>query len=194
MLVLRLTSDPLVVGVTSDDGFEIGRFTFRDSLGLFAGLAAAGAVNGAFYATLRGSIPRPLRALLWASFAAAFVGSQVIHADGVDFMLLEPLWFAVVSFVALPGVAALCVVLLVEHWLREDGAAPRSSLLAVGAALGTVALGFVALLGVVIVVARRLGAAGLLARLGRIVVPLGLVAGTAIASWRVVDEAVKILG
>ena len=27
MLVLRLTSDPIVLGTTSDDGFEIGRFS-----------------------------------------------------------------------------------------------------------------------------------------------------------------------
>ena len=194
MLVLRLTSDPLVVGVTSDDGFEIGRFTFRDTLGLVAGLAAAGAVNGAVYAVLRGSIPRRLRTLLWTSFAAAFTASQVIHADGVDFTLLEPAWLAVVSFVVLPGLAALCVVLLVERWLRDPARAPRSPLLAALAVLGTIAAAVAAALWVVLLVARRLGAQRALGRLGRVVVPLGLGAGTALAAWRVVDEAAKILG
>ena len=113
-----------MIGVTSDDGFEIGRFTLGGTIGLVGGLAVLGAANGALYAVLRGSIPPRLRAPLWSLFAAAVGGSQFVHADGVDFTLLDPLWFAVLAFVALPGLAALVVVLLVERWLATASGSP----------------------------------------------------------------------
>jgi hypothetical protein len=194
MLILRLTSDPIVIGVTSDDGFEIGRVTLGGTIGLVGGLAALGAANGALYTVLRGSIPPRLRAALWALFAGAVGGSQFVHADGVDFTLLEPLWLAVVAFVVLPGLAALVVVLLVERWIGEPDRRPRPAALAVGAALGTVGLGFVAVLGAASIVVRRLGLAGPLGRLGRAVVPGALVVGIAVGGWYVVAEAVQILG
>jgi hypothetical protein len=194
MLLLRLTSDPIVLGVTSDDGFEIGRFTLGGSANLVGGMAAAGAANGALYVVLRDAIPARLRAGLWSVFAAAVGGSQVVHADGVDFTLLDPLWLAVVSFVVLPGLAALAVVLLVERWLGEPQRRPRAAVLGVAAALGTVGLVVAALLGAAVVGARRAGAAALLGRLGRAVVPAALVGGSAVAAWYVVDEARRILG
>jgi hypothetical protein len=194
MLILRLTSDPIVIGVTSDDGFEIGRITLGGTIGLVGGLAALGAANGAVYAVLRGSIPPRLRAALWALFAAAVGGSQFVHADGVDFTLLEPVWFAVLAFVALPGIAGLVVVLLVERWLGEPGRRPRPAALALGAALGTVALAFVAAVGLVALVVRRLGLADMAARLGRLVVPAGLVVGILAGAWYTAVEASRILG
>jgi len=194
MLLLRLTSDPIVLGVTSDDGFEIGRFTLGGSVNLAGGMAAAGAANGALYVVLRSSIPARLRAVLWPAFAAAVGGSQFVHADGVDFTLLDPLWLAVVSFVALPGLAALAVVLLVERWLGSTEHRPRPALLAIAAALGTFGLVVAALLGAAVVVARRVGVAAVLGRLGRVAVPAALLAGSAVAAWYVVDEARQILG
>jgi hypothetical protein len=193
MLVLRLTSDPIVLGVTSDDGFEIGRFTLAGTLGLVGAMAAIGAANGALYAVLRGSIPRRFRALLWTSFAAAFGGSQFVHADGVDFTLLEPRWFAVVSFVALPGLAALVVVVLVERWRHTPARQPRPLALAPAAAVGTVGLVPAAALGVVTLLVRRLRLTRLLARIGRIVVPGVLLVGTVIGAWYTVVEASRIL-
>ena len=193
MLVLRLASDPIVLGVTSDDGFEIGRFTLTGSLNLAGGVAAAGAANGALYVVLRNSIPVRLRAALWSAFAATVGGSQFVHADGVDFTLLEPLWFAVVSFVLLPGLAALAVVLLVERWLGDPGRRPRTALLVPAAVLGTLGLVVAVLLGAVVVVARRLGLARALARAGAVVVPGVLVAATAVAAWYVLDESLQIL-
>lgn len=194
MFALRVLSDPMVVGMVSDDGFEIGRLTLGGTIGLMGGVAALGAANGGLYAVLRGSIPSRLRAPLWSLFAAAFGGSQLVHADGVDFTLLEPLWFAVLAFVALPGLAALVVVLLVERWLGDPTRRPRSIALALGAALGTVALVFVAALGLAVVVARRLGLTEPVARLGRVVVPAGLAIGIAVAGWYLVAEAARILG
>ena len=194
MLVLRLASDPMVIGMTSDDGFEIGRFTLRSSIGLAAGMAALGTANGALYAILRGSIRPRLRAPLWAAFAAAVGGSQFVHEDGVDFEFLEPLWFAVAAFVVLPGLAALVVVLLVERWLDERRRPPRPLTLVVSAAIGTLGLVPAAALAVVAVCARQLGIARALASVGRVAVPLGLVVGTAVGAWYTVVEASRILG
>ena len=194
MLLLRLTSDPLVNGMISDDGFEIGRVTLGGTIGLVGGMAALGAANGGLYAVLRSAIPLRLRAPLWSLFGAAVGGSMFVHADGVDFTFLEPLWLAVLAFVALPGVAALVVVLLVERWLRDPERQPHPVALAVGAALGTVALVLVAALGVAVLVARRFGLAGLAARLGRVVVPAALVLGIAAGAWYTAAEAARILG
>jgi hypothetical protein len=194
MLLLRLTSDPLVSGMISDDGFEIGRVTLGGTIGLIGGMAALGAANGGLYAVLRSSIPSHLRAPLWSLFGAAAGGSQFIHADGVDFTFLEPLWLAVLAFVALPGVAALVVVLLVERWLRDPERQRHPVALAVGAALGTVALVLVAALGLVVLVGRRLGLAAPAARLGHVVVPAGLVLGIAASAWYTAAEAAQILG
>ena len=52
MLLLRLTSPDLVIGMTSDDGFEIGVLS-TSTLGLLAGMTLLGAVNGLLYAALR---------------------------------------------------------------------------------------------------------------------------------------------
>ncbi len=194
MLVLRLTSDPIVLGTTSDDGFEIGRFSVVDTLGLVGGLAAIGAANGALYVVLRGAIRPRLRAPLWSLFGAAVGGSQFVHADGVDFTLLEPLWFAVAAFVALPGLAALCVALLVERWLRDDGRRPHPAALALAAALGTVGLVVAGVLGCVVLAVRRLRLSAAAARLGRVVVPAGLLLGIAAGTWKTVAEAAEILG
>ena len=194
MLVLRHTSDPLVDGMISDDGFEIGRFSLADTLGLVGGLAAIGAANGALYAVLRGALPPRFRVLLWSLFGAAVGGSQFVHADGVDFTFLGPLWFAVAAFVALPGLAALCVALLVERWLRDPERQPHPAALALGAALGTVGLVVAGVLGLAVLVVRRLGLAPLAARIGRVVVPAGLVLGIAAGAWATATEAAQILG
>jgi hypothetical protein len=194
MFVLRLTSDPLVIGVTSDDGFEIGRFTLGGTLGLIGGMAALGCANGALYVVLRSCIPPALRVGLWSVFAAAVGGMAFIHADGVDFTLLDPLWFAVLSFVALPGLAALVVVLLAERWLADDRSRPPLAVLAIAAVTGTVALVLGAVAAAAVLAARRLGLAGRLAVLGRVVVPAALVIGTVVGAWVTIDEASQILG
>lgn len=193
MLVLRLTSDPIVIGVTSDDGFEIGRFTFGDTLGLVAAMAALGTANGALYVVVRRGIPPRLRAPLWSGFAATVGGSQFVHEDGVDFTLLGPTWLAVGAFVLLPGLAALAVVLLVERWLGRPGRAPGVPALGLSAAIGTVGLAAAAALGAAVICVRRLGAARPLARVGRVLVPAVLVAGIAVSAWSLVGEAVRII-
>src|SRR5262245_46818474 len=56
MLLLRLTSPDSVIGVESDDGFEIGVFSDQ-TMFLLQATAALGGTFGALYAALRPAIP-----------------------------------------------------------------------------------------------------------------------------------------
>src|SRR6185503_16594622 len=114
MLLLRITSPDHVVGMTSDDGFEIGVVS-ADTLQLVLAMALLGGIHGIVYEPLRSAIPRRLRLVLWTVFAAALGGARIVHEDGVDFAVLEPAALAVVLFVVLPGAAAALVVVLVER-------------------------------------------------------------------------------
>lgn len=194
MLLLRITSPEFVVGMTSDDGFEIGVVTF-DTLQLMLATAMLGGMNGILYAALRGSIPRRLRLPLWALFAAAFGGATIVHEDGVDFTVLEPAALAVALFVALPAAAAMLVVVLVERLSRaEPWAGRRLSVAICAAALaGTLALAFAALVGVAALVVRRVGAADALRRAGRVAVPAGILVVAAVSGWELVTESIRIV-
>ena len=102
-----------------------------------------------------------------------------IAPEAVDFRLLDPQWLAVAAFVALPGLAVLVVVVLVERWLAPDVTPPRPVVLAIAAVTGTMALGLAAA-AVVVLGARRLGLVGCLAAVGRVVVPAALAIGTVV--------------
>ncbi len=115
MLALRLTT-PGVDGVTTDDGFTIGRLSGA-TLGLLVVGALIGAVNGALYVLARRLVVRPLLGPLWVAVTTAVVGGALVHADGVDYRILEPLGLAVGGFALLPALAALLVVRLVERRL-----------------------------------------------------------------------------
>ena len=52
MLLLRLTSPESVIGLTSDDGFEIGVVTAK-TLSFILGMTFLGAGSGVLYAALR---------------------------------------------------------------------------------------------------------------------------------------------
>lgn len=118
MLLLRLTSPDVVLGLTSDDGFEIGVVSTR-TLVFVLEMTVAGAVPGAAYGALRLGLPSRLRLPLWTLTCAAFFGRAVVHEDGIDFTLLEPVGLAVALFVALPAAWAALVVALVERSLRR---------------------------------------------------------------------------
>ncbi len=177
MLLLRLTSPETVIGVTSDDGFEIGVVS-PDTINLIVGMTFFGGVNGVLYVTLRNAIPARLRLPLWSLLAAVGVGANVIHSDGVDFTLLEPTQLAVVLFLALPFAAAALVVVLVERWVeREPFDDRRLSIgLGVAALCGTIALLLATVVGVAALVVRRVGLSGLIGRVAHVAVPVGLVA------------------
>ncbi len=195
MLLLRLTSPDFVVGMTSDNGFEIGVVSTR-TLNLLLATAGLGAVNGVLYSALRGAIPVRLRLPLWTLLAAALGGAGVVHEDGVDFTLLEPASLAVALFVALPAAAAAVVVLLVERSSRMEPWADRR--VAVGicasALVGAFALVIAALVGAAALVARRVGAADLLRRAGRVAVPAVLLVVVAVSGWELATESIRIVG
>jgi hypothetical protein len=194
MLLLRLTSPADVIGMTSDDGFEVGVLSF-DTAQLVLAMAMLGAINGVLYAALRGALPRKLRLPLWSVLAAALGGASIIHDDGVDFVFLEPAALAIALFVLLPGAAAAVVVLLVERWMRVEPWSDRrlSIGLCIGALAGTFALGFAVLVAAGALGLRRARLDGLLARVARVAVPAALVVVTAVSCWRLAAVSARIL-
>ena len=195
MLLLRLTSPESVIGLVSDDGFVIGDVT-TSTFGLAFGMAVLGAANGVLYAAVRTAIPLRLRLPLWVSFAALVGGASFVHEDGVDFTLLEPAALAIALFVALPGIAAAVVVLLVERWSVATPWGDRrlTALLIVAALASTYALILaVAVMFVALVVRSAPGVADSLRRAGRVLVPVGLVVVSVVAGIQLVRESCRIL-
>jgi hypothetical protein len=117
MFVLRLTSPNYVRGIKSDDEFEIGRFSF-DTVVLLALTTIAGAVVGIGFIAIRRALPVAWRVWSWTLVGATVGGSLILHADGVDFNLLEPSWLAVAMFVAIPAGGAALMAIWVERWDR----------------------------------------------------------------------------
>lgn len=194
MLLLRVTSDELVIGLTSDDGFEIGVVT-ADTFQLLLAMTMLGALNGILYVVLRDLIPDRLRLGLWTAFAALAGGATVVHEDGVDFTLLSPRLLSIALFVLLPGAAAALVVLLVERWAREPAWRDRrlASLVVVASLASTFALAAAALVVAGALLIRRTGARRWLLPLGRLVAPVGLAALAAYAGIDLAVEAARIL-
>ncbi len=120
MRIVLLTSDDRVRGLTSDDGFEIGRVSF-ETLSLVFLAVVLGAGGGAVYGLVRLVLqgPRWLIALGVGVTAAAIGGAIFVHPDGIDFRLLEPLWLTVGLFVFLPGAWGVTVVLLTDRLLSR---------------------------------------------------------------------------
>jgi hypothetical protein len=117
MLVLRLTSN--ADGVTSDDGFDIGRVTFGGTLNLALVTMLGGAFAGVAYVAVRSALLPSTRAPLAALFGAAAGGAAFVSPDGIDQRILEPRWLTVGAFIVLPAAALLTLVLVVEHLGRR---------------------------------------------------------------------------
>lgn len=117
MLILRLTSPASVRGVTSDDGFEIGRVTLGGTYNLLMLGAAVGVIGAVAYCAVRPWLlgPRWFRRVTVASASGAVVGSLLIHEDGIDFHVLEPLWLAIGLFVALPAMFGASIAVAVDR-------------------------------------------------------------------------------
>jgi hypothetical protein len=117
MFILRLTSPVGVIGVTSDDGFVIGRFTPSGTYNLFVLGASVGIIGASAYLLVSPWLigPQWFRRFTTGAASAAVVGSMLIHAEGVDFTLLGPTWLAVGLFIALPGVFGLLIGSFVDR-------------------------------------------------------------------------------
>jgi len=111
MFVLRLTSGDRVLGVRSDDGFTIGRFTVGDTYALLQLGAVVGVVGAMLYLLVRPWLlgPRWFRYLTVGMASGAVVGAFLLHSDGIDFRLLEPRWLAMTLFVVIPGMFGLAI-------------------------------------------------------------------------------------
>ncbi len=191
MMVLRLNS-PGASGLTSDDGFEIGRVTLA-SVNLAAFGAAAGAVFGALYVLLRCGVPAMARVPLATLLGGAVGGTTFLRPEGIDLAVLDPLGLAVAGFIALPALSAMATAALVERW---SGLAPwsitrRRALAFAPALLGVFVAPLLALGAAGVVVARRPRRSAWLTRAARPTVTallLVIVAAQTVALVREVDR------
>ena len=114
MFVLRLTSSDTVVGLESDDGFTIGQFS-SDTFFLVILAGAVGVAGSLLYGLVRVWLPERYRAAAFGTLGALVAGSAIVHADGIDFLLLDPRWLAIVMFVALPALGSVAISLVMER-------------------------------------------------------------------------------
>ena len=126
MFLLRLVSGPLVDGVISDDGFEIGRFTLSGTYNLFGLGTALGVLGGAAYIAVMPWLigPRWFRIATVGVTAMLLGGAVAIHADGVDFTVLRK-DVGVGVFLAIPLLAGLATPIVVDYVGRRHGSWPR---------------------------------------------------------------------
>lgn len=126
-MLLLAYLNPLATGVTSDDGFVMGQFTLSGSLQLAASGLQFGVIGVFFYLALRGLMVGPgwLRLLSISLGPAVVIGAIIVHTDGVDFNLLEPVWLAAVLFIGVPGAYCALLHVLAVRVLRSERPLPR---------------------------------------------------------------------
>jgi hypothetical protein len=127
MFVLRLTSDPSLRGLKTDDDFTIGIFSGA-TLFLLLVTAFLGVVGGLVYLAIRPWLPAQARPWLFGGLTGIVGGATVIRPGGIDFTALEPLGLAVAMFVVLPAAYGVAVSLIAEWFLARDSAFARSKL------------------------------------------------------------------
>ena len=129
MRVLFATSDDRVKGVTSDDGFEIGRFTLASTIGLVVLTAFIGVLAALLYLVALPFVA-PLGAAVVPAMAALYGvlgGAMMVHRDGIDFNVLEPAALAIGLFVAICAGFGAAVSWLTNAAVADDGWATRRS-------------------------------------------------------------------
>jgi hypothetical protein len=169
MLLLRVTSDPALRGVSTDDGFTIGRIS-TESLFLLGVTAGLGIAGGLFYLVVRRWIPQTWRIPIMCVFFALVGGAGIVGTPSeVDFTRLSPLPLAVGLFIAIPAVYGATMPWLTERLLRDDSILRRTRW---GWVAGMVPLVFANIVGLLVV----LGALGVRA--------LGGANPALVAAWR----------
>ena len=108
-------------GLSTDDGFTMGRLTLSGTLNLALVAVIAGAIGGLVFLALRGLRFGPgwFRTASLALGATIVVGSLLVHSDGVDFTRLEPVALGVALTLSMPLLFALGVSWLGDHWLGD---------------------------------------------------------------------------
>ena len=121
MRIVLLTSDDRVRGLTSDDGFEIGVICVA-TIFLLIFTSILGAIAGLLYGFIRMLLRGPrwlVTTGVGIAAAAGAGGGMLVHADGIDFRLLEPLSLTVGLFLLIPGAWGVTVVVLTERLLKS---------------------------------------------------------------------------
>lgn len=126
MLILRLTSEPSLHGLQTDDGFTIG-IVSGATMFLLIVTTLGGVIGGLAYLSVRSWLPERLRPWLFGSLAAVVGGARIIRPEGIDFSRLEPLSLAVVMFVAIPAAYGVATSLLAERFLKKPSASRFAS-------------------------------------------------------------------
>ena len=201
MFVLRLTSDPALRGLKTDDEFTIGIFS-RDTLFLLFATAFLGVVGGLVYLVVRSWLPERARPLLFGGLTGIVGGALVIRPDGLDFTLLDPLSLAVAMFIALPAAYGVMVSLLTERFLAPASGFGQWAIWMGGipallplVALGPFGLALLALIALAVLLGRAVPQVGSLwtsppvAWIGR----AALVAIAIVWSTKLVRDVVEVL-
>ena len=121
MRIVLLTSDDRVRGLTSDDGFESGVISVA-TIFLLIFTSILGAIAGLLYGFIRMLLRGPrwlVTTGVGIAAAAGAGGGMLVHADGIDFRLLEPLSLTVGLFLLIPGAWGVTVVVLTERLLKS---------------------------------------------------------------------------
>lgn len=138
-LVMRLLAavNPPAAGLLSDDGFVIDQFTLSGSVNLLVVGVFFGALSGVLYAALAPLKTGPVwfQRVSLSVGAGVVVSSQLVHTDGVDFVVLDPYLLPIALFVGVPVLHVLALDLLVDR--AAAAGRPRSR----GASLAGLALG-----------------------------------------------------
>ena len=108
-------------GVRTDDDVPIGQFTLDGTLNLLVITTVIGMIGGLIFLALRGLRFGPpwFRVLSMPIGATLVVGSMLVHSDGVDFTLLQPVELGVVMTLAVPFLYTLLVAALADRWLGD---------------------------------------------------------------------------
>lgn len=128
MFLLRVTSDPRLHGMVTDDGFIVGVVSSA-TVFLLGVTSALGLVLALAYAAVRGWFPPAARPWIAGAFLGLAGGADLVSARSIDFHVLEPLWLAVALFVAIPATYGVVVSLWLERRLARRRP-PRSRALA----------------------------------------------------------------
>lgn len=168
---MALASDPATRFMRTGDGFQVGRITIDGTVGLviFGGVFGS-IVAAAFWALLKDRLPTE-RQLLWAGIAAAAIGGNfLVHADNIDFVILQPVWVNVVLYPVLAGAAGVVIVAVDRRLTRRFSSSKTTN--------GVLAA--VAAFGVSVVLLLVISAGGEDAFLAA---ELGVLAGVAVPFW-----------
>lgn len=153
MRLVAAASGASAQGVLTDDGARVGTISAGGTLFLLTLTTALGVLAGVGYFVVRPVLPAATsrRVAITAAVTGA-VGGAVLLGDHttVDFGRLEPEWFAVPAFVALPALAGATLAALTERWLRPGRPARRRDSAAVVAGVLALLLVFPVSLPVVL--------------------------------------------